>query len=159
VQTEVNRGGILLVTFARHVRDAAQGLSVPRILVVDDDDPIRESIRLALDTIGIEVVPAESGERALEAFGRTAFDGAIVDLMMPGMNGLDTIRALRARAPDLPVIAVSGSLMQAGTGMPDLLHIATSLHGVTSLSKPFKLSDLLRAVRASFAVPASKPAA
>lgn len=137
----------------------AQGLSVPRILVVDDDDPIRESIRLALDTIGIETVPAESGERALEAFGHGAFDGAIVDLMMRGMNGLDTIRALRARAPDLPIIVVSGSLMQTGGGVPDLLRIATSMPGVTSLSKPFKLSELLRAVRAAFAVPATKPAA
>jgi CheY-like chemotaxis protein len=132
---------------------------VPRILVVDDDEPIRESIRLALDTVGIESVPAESGERALEAFGRAAIDGAIVDLMMRGMNGLDTIRALRARAPELPIIVVSGSLMQAGTGVPDLLRIATSMQGVTSLSKPFKLSELLRAVRTAFAVPATKPAA
>ena len=94
-----------------------------RILVVDDDHSIRESIRLALDTIGMTAVTAESGERALEAFDG-AFDGAIVDLMMPGINGFETIRALRARAPDLPVIVVSGSLVQAGPGAEDLLRMA-----------------------------------
>jgi CheY-like chemotaxis protein len=136
---------------------------VPRILVVDDDDPIRQSIRLALDIIGIEVVAVESGERALEAFGRVPFDGAIVDLMMPGMNGLETIRALRARAPDLPIVVISGSLMQAGNGVPDLLRAATEMRGVTSLSKPFKLSDLLGIARATFMaaprLPETKPAA
>jgi len=130
----------------------ALGLNVPRILVVDDDDAIRESIRLALDTIDIEVIAVESGERALEAFGRASFDGAIVDLMMPGMNGLETIRALRVRAPDLPIVVISGSLMQAGSGVPDLLRVATEMRGVTSLPKPFKLSDLLGIARATFVV-------
>ena len=141
----------------------ALGLNVPRILVVDDDDAIRESIRLALDTIDIEVIAVESGERALEAFGRASFDGAIVDLMMPGMNGLETIRALRLRAPDLPVVVISGSLMQTGCGVPDQLRAATEMRGVTSLPKPFKLSALLGMARATFAVvprlPETKPAA
>jgi CheY-like chemotaxis protein len=72
---------------------------VQRILVVDDDDAIRESIRLALNTIGMAVVTAESGERALEAFD-AAFDGAIVDLMMPGINGLETIKACARVRPN-----------------------------------------------------------
>ena len=139
---------------------------MPRILVVDDDATIRDSIRLALDTVGVETILAESGERALEAFGHATFDGAIVDLMMPGMDGLATIRALRERAPGLPVVVVSGSIMQAGVGAPDLMRMATELMGVTSLSKPFKLSDLLRIVRDRFVeavppapVPTAKPAA
>ena len=133
-----------------------------RILVVDDDDAIRESIRLALNTIGMTVVTAESGERALEAFD-AAFDGAIVDLMMPGINGLETIKALRARAPDLPIVVVSGSLMQAGHGAEDQLRMVLGMHGVAILAKPFKLSELLRTARACFAeippVPKAQPAA
>ncbi len=140
---------------------------MPRILVVDDDATIRDSIRLALDTVGVETILAENGERALEAFGHATFDGAIVDLMMPGMDGLATIRALRESAPGLPVVVVSGSIMQAGVGAPDLMRMATELIGVTSLSKPFKLSDLLRVVRDRFVeavppappVPTAKPAA
>jgi CheY-like chemotaxis protein len=136
---------------------------VQRILVVDDDHAIRESIRLALDTGGMTVVTAESGERALEAFD-AAFDGAIVDLMMSGMNGFETIRALRARAPELPIIIVSGSLVQAGPGAEDLLRMALGLAGVAILAKPFKVSELLRTARACFVdadppVPKAQPAA
>jgi CheY-like chemotaxis protein len=133
----------------------ALGLNVPRILVVDDDASIRESIRLALATIGIEIVSVESGERALEAFARAPFDGAIVDLMMPGMNGLETITALRARAPALPVIVVSGSLMQPGNAA-DLMRIASGLNSVAMLAKPFRLADLLAKARACFLDPPPK---
>ena len=133
---------------------------MPRILVVDDDATIRESIRLVLASVGIETVPAESGERALEAFGQTTCDGAIVDLMMPGMSGLETVCALREKSSELPIIVVSGSLTR-GVGLPELLRLATELKGVTSLAKPFKLSELLQAVRERFpaATIATKPAA
>lgn len=134
-----------------------------RILVVDDDHAIRESIRLALETSGMAAVTVESGERALEAFDAT-FTGAIVDLMMPGMNGFETIRALRARAPQLPIIVVSGSLVQAGPNAEDLLRMALGMDGVAILAKPFKLSELLRTARASFVdaeppLPKAQPAA
>jgi CheY-like chemotaxis protein len=133
---------------------------VPRILVVDDDATIRESIRLVLGSVGIETLPAENGERALEAFDQTSCDGAIVDLMMPGMSGLETICALRQRSPELPIVVVSGSLTR-GISMPELLRMATELKGVTSLAKPFKLSELLQVVRERFgdATTIAKPAA
>jgi len=123
---------------------------VPRILVVDDDVTIRDSIKLVLETIGFETVPAENGERALEAFARTGCDGAIVDLMMPGMGGLETICALREKSPELPIVVVSGSLTK-GVAMPEMLLMATELKGVTGLAKPFKLAELLQAVRERFA--------
>ena len=133
-----------------------------RILVVDDDATIRDSITLVLRSVGIEAVTVENGERALEAFGRDVFAGAIIDLMMPGMSGLETIHALRAQGPALPIIIVSGSLMK-GLGAPQMLRSAMELEGVTSLSKPFGLNDLLDRVRERFAgAPpglASRPAA
>ena len=123
---------------------------MPRILVVDGDAAIRESIRLVLDTVGVETVLAESGERALEALSRAPFDGAIVDLMMmPGINGIETIRALRARVPGLRVIVISGSLMHGGDAV-DLKRMVAEIEGVTSLAKPFKLGELLDTVRANF---------
>ena len=139
----------------------ARGQHVPRILVVDDDATIRDSIKLVLESVGIETLPAESGERALEAFNHTTCDGAIVDLMMPGMSGLETVRALRERSPNLPIVVVSGSLTR-GSGAPELLRMASELKGVTSLAKPFKLSELLQAVRERLAEAAeavAKPAA
>jgi len=148
-----------MLGLARYRR--ARGQDVPRILVVDDDATIRTSIKLALDSVGIETVPAENGERALEAFGQVQCDGAIIDLMMPGMSGLETVCALRARSPELPIVVVSGSLTR-GISVPELLRMATELKGVTSLAKPFKLSELLQAVRERFADVAKlapKPAA
>jgi CheY-like chemotaxis protein len=151
--------------FHRHTtlarRGCARGLAVPRILVVDDDATIRTSIKLALDSVGIETVAAESGERALEAFSEIECDGAIIDLIMPGMSGLETVCALRQRSPELPIVVVSGSLTR-GISVPELLRMATELKGVTSLAKPFKLSELLQTVRerfASIAEVAPKPAA
>lgn len=134
---------------------------MPRILVVDDDVTIRDSIKLVLETIGIETIPAENGERALEAFSRIGADGAIVDLMMPGMSGLETVCALREKSPALPIVVVSGSLTR-GSNAPELLRLATELKGVSSLAKPFRLSELLQVVRERFASvveQASKPAA
>ena len=125
-----------------------RGLS---ILVVDDDAGIRESIRFALEANGIAAVAVESGARALEMFSRAWFDGAIVDLMMRGITGADTVFSLRARAPDLPIVVIAGAPMQGGG---DLMRIASELPGVRVLPKPFKLAELLRAVRAFAAAPA-----
>jgi CheY-like chemotaxis protein len=127
----------------------AGGLS---ILVVDDDAGIRESIRFALEANGIAAVAVESGARALEVFSRAWFDGAIVDLMMRGITGADTVFSLRARAPDLPIVVIAGAPVQGGGG--DLMRIASELPGVRVLGKPFKLAELLRAVRAFAAAPA-----
>ena len=127
---------------------------MPRILVVDDDDSIRESIRLALISAGIEAVGVENGARALEAVSRTAFDGAIIDLMMPGMDGLATIQALRELSPGLPAVMISGALMRADPNAPDFLSMACRLPAVTRLAKPFTLSELLRTVRGCIAVAA-----
>ena len=128
----------------------AWGLNVPRILVVDDDASIRDSIKLVLETVGIETISAENGERALEAFSHVRCDGAIIDLMMPGMTGLETVCALREKSPELPIVVVSGSLTR-GVSMSEMLRLATELKGVTGLAKPFKLSELLQAVHERFA--------
>ena len=125
-----------------------------RILVVDDDATIRESIRIALTSGGFDVVAVEGGEHALELFPRMACDGAIVDLLMPGMDGLETIRALRALSPGLPIVIMSGALAHADVAAPDFLRMACRLHGVARLAKPFTLAELLRTVRDSVAVAA-----
>ncbi len=135
----------------------ARGQHVPRILVVDDDATIRDSIKLVLESVGIETLAAENGERALEAFNQTTCDGAIVDLMMPGMSGLETVRSLRQKSPNLPILVVSGSLTR-GSSAPELLRMATEFKGVSSLAKPFKLSELLQAVRARLAEAATAAA-
>ena len=127
---------------------------MPRILVVDDDATIRESIRIALASAGIDAIAVDCGERALEALRGTEFDCAIIDLMMPGMGGLETIQTLRENAPGLPAVLISGALMRADPHAPDFLSMACKLPGVTRLAKPFTLAELLRTVRACVAVAA-----
>jgi CheY-like chemotaxis protein len=125
-----------------------------RILVVDDDASIRETIRIALTSAGMDVVAVDCGERAIETMSSAAFDCAIVDLMMPGMDGLETVQALRANAPGLPAVLISGALMRADPHAPDFLSMGCRLPGVTRLAKPFTLAELLRTVRACVAVAA-----
>ena len=130
-----------------------------RILVIDDDQPVRATIKLVLETQGFEVVAVESGRAGKKAIEATRFDAAIVDVFMPEMDGLETIRALRRRCPDLPIITVSGaiSLFDYRDTMeppPDYLAMAAELGAVASVAKPFQPRDLLRAVRESIGIAA-----
>ena len=74
--------------------------------MVEDDERIRSSLRLALEDEGYEVDETESGEDALEAFQRKASDVVLIDVMLPGIDGFETCRALR-RDSDVPIIMVT----------------------------------------------------
>jgi len=76
------------------------------LLLIEDDDRIRLSLRLALEDEGYEVTEAGTAEEGLAAFAAHPAAAVLVDLMLPGMDGFDCIRQLR-RASDVPVIVVS----------------------------------------------------
>jgi DNA-binding response OmpR family regulator len=79
-----------------------------RILIVDDEDNHRKSLSIGLRLEGFEVVEAGDGEQALDLLERDAgVDVAIVDLMMPGINGLDLAKRLRFRRPEMKVLLTS----------------------------------------------------
>ncbi len=83
-----------------------------RVLVVDDHVVNRRAIELVLQSFGIQPTLAESGERALELLHSEVFDVMLMDVYMPGMDGRDATRQLRAaEGPnrDIPVIAVTAS--------------------------------------------------
>src|SRR6516225_10488349 len=77
-----------------------------RILVVEDDERIRSSMRLALEGEGYEVKDAASGEEGLDMFAEAPTDVALIDLMLPGMDGFECCRALR-RNSAVPIIIVT----------------------------------------------------
>ena len=78
-----------------------------RILVVDDEPDIRTLLRIALERVdGFEVVVVASGAEAIEAFAGGGFDVVLLDVMMPGMDGLETLQHLRAQ-PGGDVVAVA----------------------------------------------------
>jgi CheY-like chemotaxis protein len=130
-----------------------------RILVIDDDQPVLATIKLVLETQGFEVVAVESGRAGKLALEATSFDAAIVDVFMPEMDGLETIKALRRRCPELPIIAVSGAISlfdyrDAMEPPPDYLAMASEFGAVAAVQKPFQPRELLRAVRESIGIAA-----
>jgi CheY-like chemotaxis protein len=119
-----------------------------RILVIDDDRSVRTAIKTLLEHEGFEVVAAEDGRAGLDALETTAFDLVIVDIFMPGMDGLETITAFHRRAPLVPIIAMSGFMFRdSATPAPDFLSMATKLGAASSLHKPFRPRDLIAAVQ------------
>jgi DNA-binding response OmpR family regulator len=77
-----------------------------RVLLVEDDHRIRAALRMALEDEGFAVDEAASGEDGLRAFGRQPPDIALVDLMLPGMDGFEVCRTIR-RLSDVPVVVVT----------------------------------------------------
>ena len=111
-----------------------------RILVIDDQADVRAMIAILLRVQRFEVVEASNAPEALAAFAAASFDLAIVDIFLDGKNGIDVIMALRARVPDLPVVAISG--MTALDFMPGSLELAD----VVCLQKPFRPNQLACAI-------------
>src|SRR5690349_14063132 len=97
-----------------------------RILVIDDDAAVRSVVTVLLSNKGHRVETASNGRHGLKALSDGDFDLLIVDIFMPEMDGLETIRLLRGQRSDLPVIVMSGS----DGAMPDFLNMATKLGAV-----------------------------
>jgi two-component system nitrogen regulation response regulator NtrX len=79
-----------------------------RILIVDDEKNIRRTLAMVLRPEGFETTEAESGEAALAALGESGADLVLLDVQLPGMNGLDTLREIRRVDAELMVVMISG---------------------------------------------------
>ena len=79
-----------------------------RLLLVDDEQDFLTAYSRRFIRRNAEVTIASSGPEALEKIRETEFDVVILDVMMPGMNGIETLRRIKAVAPDLPVIILTG---------------------------------------------------
>ncbi len=79
-----------------------------RILVVDDEESIRDLLRLVLTGEGYSVVTANDGEEAIKHLEARRFDIVITDLVMPGVNGVEVLRAAKRIDPNYPVMVITG---------------------------------------------------
>lgn len=116
----------------------------PKVLVVDDDPGIIEFVREALSPHGFDVRSADSGEQGLRMAVRDAVDVIIMDILMPGKDGLETIMDLRRRQNPAKVIAMSGG---GSFHLANALTWAERMGAQRTLRKPFTPQELLVAVR------------
>lgn len=79
-----------------------------RVLLVDDEVDFVEMLSLRLNEVGEKVMPAHSGRECLEALRQKAVDVVILDIKMPGMDGIETLREIKKRFPLLEVILLTG---------------------------------------------------
>lgn len=115
----------------------------PLILVVDDQPGVRRLVQEIFQQAGYRVLAAANGEEALALAAAQRPDLAILDVRMPVMDGVETLRQLKGLAPDLPV------LMMTAVGDGDKLAEALALGARTAFTKPFdifRLRDLARSV-------------
>jgi len=112
-------------------------MSLKRILVVDDEEEIRQLFVDILTPRGYEVAAAGSGPQAIAEAGEAGFDLIFLDVKMPGMNGVEAFRALKSVNPEAQYVMITG---YAGSELVD-----ESLAGgaLLCLSKPFGVGEIL----------------
>ena len=107
------------------------------VLVVDDNESVREVLTIMLSRRGYRCESATNGIEAMQKINQINFDAVITDLEMPEMDGIVLMRGLRQHFSDLPVMVM--------TGQPDdsLVKSAMSAGARELLSKPFEISELM----------------
>jgi CheY-like chemotaxis protein len=126
--------------------------SMTRVLVIDDDQSVCTAIETLLLHQDCDAVLADSGHLDAKIFEASNFDVVMVDIFMPGMDGLQTIKGLRERAPMVPIVAMSGYRFRSSrTPAPDFLAMATKLGATCCLHKPFGPQQLIAAINVCLA--------
>ncbi len=115
-----------------------------RVLIIEDAEDIAKLVQLHLGDLGFEVDIAADGQAGLNQFQATEYDLVILDIMLPGMNGLDVCRALRAQPHYVAILMLTAK----STEMDRVLGLEMGADDY--LSKPFSIPELLARVKALF---------
>jgi CheY-like chemotaxis protein len=124
------------------------------ILIAEDDPLLRRMLADALSARGVRVVEAANGEEAVHAALERRPDLAILDLVMPTMDGLEAIKFLRAECPGLKIVALSGGGRNRSL---DILKLADRLGADACLAKPFTPRQLMQLLTEKFGVTFGAP--
>lgn len=114
-----------------------------RILVIDDEELVRFTVRHALESAGHEVIEATDGAEGMSQVEAKSIDLVVTDVLMPNKEGIETIRELRLLADPPRIIAISGG---GRTGNVDFLELARKLGADDVLAKPFTARELTETV-------------
>ena len=115
--------------------------AVPTVLVVEEEPAIRSMLEMALGRSGFGVVLARTGEEAVAVFRRGAFDLVLLDVQMPGIDGIETGRAIRATDPGVRCFFMTG-----GAGRYTAADFA-AVGAVRVFAKPFNVEEVIGALR------------
>jgi two-component system, OmpR family, KDP operon response regulator KdpE len=116
---------------------------VLRILVIDDESAIRRALRPPLVELGFQVAEASRGEEALQMLRAAVYDAVLLDVNMPGIGGIETLRRIRAFAPRLPIL-----MLTVRDQEEDKVH-ALDLGADDYVTKPFSTRELIARIRAA----------
>ena len=116
-------------------------MSQAKLLFVDDEDELISALVERLELRGIDATGVTSGDEALERLREEHFDVVVIDVKMPGIGGLEVLRTISRRYPDVKVILMTGH------GSTEDSEIGRRLGAVAYLQKPVDLEDLLATVR------------
>ena len=122
-------------------------MSQARLLFVDDEDELISALVERLELRGIDAKGVTSGDEALQLLREEQFDVVVIDVKMPGIGGLDVLRTISRRYPDIKVILMTGH------GSSEDSEIGRRLGAVAYLQKPVDLEDLLATVHKAMGSP------
>lgn len=117
-----------------------------RVLVIDDEFAVRDAFNLALGSAGYEVFTAASGEEGVEQARSTHPDLIFLDLRMPGMDGVETLRRLQPLCPDTPVYIITAFQREY---VQQLKRVAEEGYAFHVVDKPIDLNQMQTIVRAA----------
>ena len=117
-----------------------------RILIIDDEEMVRQTYRMTLELSGYEVTEASDGDEGIKKFREDPADLVVTDIKMEPKGGLDVIRELRADYPEIKVIAITGY-------DPTTLDTAMDLGASRVFTKPLKMAELLGTIEQLLAPP------
>ncbi|MBV9827477.1 MAG: response regulator [Alphaproteobacteria bacterium] len=114
-----------------------------QILVIDDDPVLQQVIRLTLEAAGHTVLRCDNGRKAIDIVTYDHADLIVTDIIMPEMDGIEMVRAVRRVRPELPIVAISGG---SNGNADDYLGMAKVFGASMTLTKPFRPQDLVTAI-------------
>lgn len=112
-----------------------------KVLLVDDEKEFLEALSERMETRGMDVSSATSGEEALRKVEEGSYDAIVLDLQMPGMNGLEVLKVIKARRPEMQIILLTGhATVEKGVE-------AMKLGAMDFLEKPADLGELTEKIK------------